>query len=127
MRFRIALIVLVAASLACGQRVLTPTPTPTAQPSPTASPTRTPVPTAEATASETETGGDVAIVRQPTVNVRDAAGGDPTGDYVVAGQEVTVLETVTMENGDEWVRIAEPAGWIFAGCLEGSERGCAAE
>jgi hypothetical protein len=114
------------ASIAClmsAAQLETPTPVPSLSPSATPAPTVTPTPHEPHEGDVSET----AIVRQPTVNVRDAAGGDPTGDYVVAGQEVTVLETVTMENGDEWVRIAEPAGWIFAGCLEGSERGCAAE
>lgn len=63
-----------------------------------------------------------AIVRQPIVNVRDAAGGTPTGKYIYAGQSVTILE----RDGD-WIRIAEPPGWVFAGCLEGSERKCIAK
>jgi hypothetical protein len=103
---------LVAVQLACAVPVGTALP-----PSPTATVTRTPK------ASVTAEDVTIAIVRQPTVNVRDAAGGDPTGEYVTAGQEVTVLEV----EGD-WVRIADPAGWIFIGCLRDlSEKGCTAK
>jgi hypothetical protein len=114
---------LVAASLACAVQVPgTPVMT-TAQPQRTS-----PVPTASAVSpTATEEGArNIAVVRQVSVNVRDAAGGNPTGEYVYQGQELTVLEVVTLENGDEWVRIADPAGWVFAGCLEGSEKGCVA-
>jgi SH3-like domain-containing protein len=120
-----AILTLILLSLACGQYV-TPTPAvsavePTPSPLP-ATPTRRAVPSATAEA-DVQT---IAVVRQPVVNVRKAAGGDPTGEYVYAGQEVAVLETATIEGG-EWVRIADPEGWIFAGCLEGSQRGCIAE
>jgi hypothetical protein len=101
------------------QTTVTPTAAPTSSP---------PVPTASVvppTATE-EGARNIAVVRQVSVNVRDAAGGNPTGEYVYQGQELTVLEVVTLENGDEWVRIADPAGWVFAGCLEGSEKGCVA-
>jgi hypothetical protein len=102
---------------------------PNSTPNALATPRRTPpVPTASAvppTATE-EDARNIAVVRQVSVNVRDAAGGNPTGEYVYQGQELTVLEVVTLENGDEWVRIADPAGWVFAGCLEGSEKGCIA-
>jgi hypothetical protein len=64
-----------------------------------------------------------AIVRQVSVNVRDAANGDPTGEYVYSGDEVVILEI----DGD-WVRIQEPDGWVYVGCLEGlSKKGCIAK
>jgi hypothetical protein len=112
----LAVVALVA--IACQQAVIVPTVTSTPAPVPTA-----PVKPTEAsvTAQDVQT----AIVRQPTVNIRDAAGGDPTGEYVTAGQEVTILETSV--DGD-WVRISEPAGWVWAGCLEGlNEKGCITE
>ena len=65
--------------------------------------------------------------RKLLVVVRLNLDGDPTGEYVYAGDRVTVLATATDAEGGEWVRIAEPAGWIWAGCLEGSQRGCIAE
>jgi hypothetical protein len=119
----LALIALAVLQSACVMSALQTTVTPTA--APTSSP---PVPTASVvppTATE-EGARNIAVVRQVSVNVRDAAGGNPTGEYVYQGQELTVLEVVTLENGDEWVRIADPAGWVFAGCLEGSEKGCVA-
>jgi hypothetical protein len=112
----LAVVALVA--IACQQAVIVPTVTSTPAPVPTATvkPTE-----ASVTAQDVQT----AIVRQPTVNIRDAAGGDPTGEYVTAGQEVTILETSV--DGD-WVRISEPAGWVWAGCLEGlNEKGCITE
>jgi hypothetical protein len=119
-------LVLVLSSLACMEQVATPAPAVSPSPAPTASPapsaTIAPSVTPRATAEDVQS-ATVAIVRQPTVNVRDAAGGDPTGEYVTAGQEVTVLEI----DGD-WVRIAEPEGWLFIGCLRDlSEKGCLAE
>jgi uncharacterized protein YgiM (DUF1202 family) len=120
-----AILTLILLSLACGQYV-TPTPavsaaetTPTPSPLP-ATATRRAAPSATAEDVQSVT---IAVVRQPVVNVRKAAGGDPTGEYVTAGQEVTVLEI----EGD-WVRIENPAGWLFIGCLRDlSEKGCIAE
>jgi hypothetical protein len=121
-----ALIVLALSALACGQYVGTPTPVPTPTP-PRPTPTPSAVPTDTPRATEAAAVNDTAIVRQVSVNVRSEPGGVATGEYVYQGQELTVLDTVMLENGDEWVQIAEPAGWIFSGCLEGSERGCVAE
>jgi hypothetical protein len=120
MRLRAALIVLAFLQLAClmsAAQIPTPTvPPPSATLPP---PAATGTPSAVATVEDVDT----AIVRQVSVNVRDAAGGDPTGEYVYAGDRLTVLEI----DGD-WVRIEQPAGWIFIGCLEGlSEKGCIAE
>jgi uncharacterized protein YgiM (DUF1202 family) len=115
----LAILALILASLACQQAVIPLTLTPTVPPTLTPSPAPARV-TPSATA-EDET--DTAIVRQPVVNIRNAAGGDPTGEYITAGQEVTILEM----DGD-WVHIAEPPGWVYIGCLEGlSEKGCIAD
>jgi hypothetical protein len=115
-RFLLSMTVLVVMSLACAVPVGAP-PTPSLIP---ATPTRRAVPSATAEDVQSVT---IAVVRQPVVNVRKAADGDPTGEYVTAGQEVTVLEI----EGD-WVRIENPAGWIFIGCLRDlSEKGCIAE
>jgi hypothetical protein len=120
-------LVLVLSSLACMEQVVTPTPTVSAvAPTPSlvpATPTRRAVPSA--TAEDVQTNS--AVVRVPIVRVRVEPGGASTEQYVYAGQQVTVLENVTTEDGGEWVRIADPAGWIWAGCLEGSEKGCVAE
>ena len=121
MRLQAVLIVLALASLACMEQVATITPSPT----PTASPTApaTPSPTAPPTASATELSEQVATVKQPVVRVRDAADGTPTGEYITAGQTVTIVQIV----GD-WVQIAEPEGWVFVGCLENlSKKGCIAD
>jgi hypothetical protein len=119
----LAILAAILANLACVMSAAQfPTATPPVSPSPSPVPTASAVPP---TATE-EAARNIAVVRQVSVNVRDAAGGNPTGEYVYQGQELTVLEVVTLENGDEWVRIADPAGWVFAGCLEGSEKGCIA-
>jgi hypothetical protein len=122
-RLEILLLSLILVSLACQIQVpgaVTPSSSPT--PPPSASPS--PVPTLTATPRATEAAADtVAIVRQVSVNVRDEADGVPTGEYIYAGQEVTILEI----DGD-WVRIADPAGWVYIGCLENlSEKGCTAK
>jgi hypothetical protein len=128
-RVVLALAVLALAFIAC--RKATPCELDPSQcPSPTpAASTRAPLPTPTAervTATFTPMIPVIvqtAIVRQVSVNVRDAANGDPTGEYVYSGDEVVILEI----DGD-WVRIQEPAGWVFIGCLENlSERGCIAE
>jgi hypothetical protein len=125
LRPALAIGVLVLVSLACGQYV--PTVTPTAQVTPEPQEVATQTATLPPTPSPVPTAADVAdtvIVKQPIVRVRDAADGDPTGDYVTAGQEVNVLEY--SEDGD-WARIAEPPGWVWAGCLEGvNDKGCEA-
>jgi uncharacterized protein YgiM (DUF1202 family) len=89
---------------------VSPTPPPSASPSP--------VPTLTATPRATEAAADTAVVRAAVVNIRAIPGGAVVGQ-VEAGQEVTVLET----DGD-WVRIE--GGWIWGGCLVGSEKGCEA-
>jgi hypothetical protein len=105
---------------ACNPYLPTPTPTPSPVP---ATATRRAAPSA--TAEDVQTNS--AVVRVPIVRVRVEPGGASVEQYVYAGQQVTVLETVTTEDGGEWVRIADPAGWIWAGCLEGSDKGCVAE
>jgi hypothetical protein len=119
-RTMLAVCVLMLSALACGEFVSTSTP----QATPTPPPSASPVPTLTATPRATEAAADtqVAVVRQPVVRVRDAADGLPTGDYITAGQSVTILRV----DGD-WVQIQEPPGWVYIGCLEGlSEKGCEA-
>jgi uncharacterized protein YgiM (DUF1202 family) len=118
-RIVLALSVLALSILACGQYVPTVTPTPAVSETPS-SPTPTPAPTATERPRTTEEAADVqtATVRAALVNVRANPGGEVIGQ-VEAGQEVTVLET----DGD-WVRIE--GGWIWGGCLVGSDRGCEA-
>lgn len=119
----LALALLVIASLACGTYVPTVTPTaPAVTDTAISIITSTHSPTVTATASETAQ-AQMATVKQPVVNVRDAKGGKPTGKYITAGQSVKIVEI----SGD-WVHIADPDGWIFIGCLDGlSEKGCQAE
>jgi hypothetical protein len=110
MRLRAALIVLTLAALACGEFVGTPTPTPpapaTSPPSPTAAATVTPQATGTASADV-----QTAIVRAALVNVRANPGGEVVGQ-IEAGQEVEIVGCV-----DGWCEIAEPAGYVFQGCL----------
>jgi uncharacterized protein YgiM (DUF1202 family) len=111
-------IVLALAQLACimsAMQVPTATPTPTATPVPTA--TITPFPAAE--------DGQTAVVRAALVNVRQSPDGEVVGQ-VEAGQSVTVLG---YSDDGEWAQIeaAEISGWIFAGCLQGSSKGCIAK
>jgi hypothetical protein len=56
------------------------------------------------------------------VNVRDVANGNPTGEYIYAGQSVTVLEI----DGD-WAHIAKPDGWVWRGCLSDNPDGLGCE
>jgi SH3-like domain-containing protein len=123
-RILIALAVLALGMLACGQYVtLTPTPNalvmvPTAT-IPAATRTAT-VPTATVDTPNAET----ATIVQAVVTIRDAPNGEPTGDYLKAGETVTVLRCV----GD-WCRIKEPLGWVYRGCLSDNpdELGCTAK
>lgn len=80
-----------------------------ATPSPTPAP-RTATPAPEATQSIT------ADVMAAIVRVRVEPDGKPVTpeQYVYAGQSVTVLE---YSDDGEWVRIAEPAGWVWRGCV----------
>ncbi len=97
---------------------------PTATPASIDTMTPTPRPSSTATAQPTATadGAQIVTVSQPVVRVRLTAGGDPTGEYLTAGQSVEVLEIV----GD-WARIAEPAGYVWVGCLDGiSDKKCEA-
>jgi uncharacterized protein YgiM (DUF1202 family) len=122
-RVLLAIIVLVIASLACGTYV--PTVTPTAAPSATPTPTATPVPTATVTPFPAAEDGQTAVVRAALVNVRSSPDGEVVGQ-VEAGQSVTVLG---YSDDGEWAQIeaAEIGGWIFSGCLQGSEKGCVAK
>lgn len=119
-RLFLALVALSLASWACNQPVpgsATVSPTQIL----TATPTARPTATASPAPSED---GETAIVRQPVVRVRGAAGGLPTGEYVTAGQSVTILGFD--ETGD-WAQIENPPGWVWAGCLEGvNKKGCEA-
>ena len=118
-----AILTTVLASLACGQQVvITPTVSPeiTLTDNTPTRPTSSPVPPATEPATQAAT----ARVIAGAVNVRHSPDGDPTGEYVYSGMPVTVLEY--SEDGD-WVRIAEPAGWVYIGCLSvDTERKCEA-
>ena len=116
-----ALIVLVLATLACGQYI---TPTPEAIP-PTSAATRQPTlsPTGTAVPSATAEADDTAVVRAAAVNVRNAPDGSEVVGQLVAGTDVLILEI----DGD-WAHIAEPDGWVFVGCLSISDgKGCLAK
>jgi uncharacterized protein YgiM (DUF1202 family) len=113
----LAVCVLILSSLACGQYVGTPTPAPTTLP-PSPTPAATVTPQATGTAEDVQT----AIVRAALVNVRTSPGGEVVGQ-IEAGQEVEIVGT----DGD-WVQIADPEGWVWAGCLSGiNEKGCTAK
>ena len=126
MRQWIFILALVAASLACGQYI---TPTAEATPSPTAPATLAPSATPTQPApSRTAEAGEVATVKAALVNVR----AEPAGEVVrqlEAGQAVTVLDIVTLENGEQWAQIETEgaAGYVFLGCLSiGEGKGCVA-
>jgi hypothetical protein len=122
-KYLVAVSILVAASLACGQIVSTPTPT-AATGTPAVS-LPSPVPTASAVPpTATEEGVQTARVRQYSVNVHELAdAASAVTGWVYADDVVTVLEC----DGD-WCKIAEPPGWVYRGCLTGYEegRGCEA-
>lgn len=127
MRGRIAFLVLCLAILACGQYI-TPTATvsQTAIPATdtgTAAPARTQTPADTGTPSKTDT-GNTAMVVPVSVNVRSEPDGDPTGEYLNAGDTVTIVRCV----GD-WCKISKPVvGWVFKGCLTiDSDLGCTAK
>jgi hypothetical protein len=125
-----AIVILALAALACGQYI--PTVTPTAAPSATPTPTATPVPTATVTPFPAAEDGQTAVVRVASVNVRQSPcdkNGENCGTVlgqVFDGQSVTVLG---YSDDGEWAQIetAEISGWIFSGCLQGSEKGCVAK
>jgi uncharacterized protein YgiM (DUF1202 family) len=119
-RVLLVITVLAFAQLAClmsAMQVPTTTPTP--------SPTATPVPTATVTPFPAAEDGQTAVVRAALVNVRSSPDGEVVGQ-VEAGQSVTVLG---YSDDGEWAQIeaAEIGGWIFSGCLQGSEKGCVAK
>jgi hypothetical protein len=121
-RILITLTVLALGVLACGTYI-TPTPTPNATetlPTRTATALLTPTPNALGTTTPVWT----ADVAQPVVTVRDAPDGEPTGDYLSAGETVVILRCA----GD-WCRVKNPAGWVFRGCLSDNpnELGCSAK
>src|SRR5512138_2488454 len=99
-RFRFALMILVAVTLACNQAIPT---TPTIPPTATRLATKTP----EATATSQR----MALVAEPLVNVRTQPGGVVIG-ALRAGDEVEILECT-----GNWCRIRRPAGWVWQGCL----------
>jgi hypothetical protein len=112
-------VVILLSSLACsiqkgGSVATTPVTTPTTVPAD--------APTATATPRATEAAVDTAVVRAVSVNVRQIADGDPTGEYVYAGQSVVILQCV----GD-WCQIEEPAGWVWRGCLSDNPDGLKCE
>jgi uncharacterized protein YraI len=83
------------------------------------------VPTATVTPFPAAEDGQTAVVRAALVNVRSSPDGEVVGQ-VEAGQSVTVLG---YSDDGEWAQIeaAEISGWIFAGCLQGSSKGCTAK
>jgi uncharacterized protein YraI len=105
--------------MACVQPI--PNVTPNALVTHSATATATPEPTVTATAAD----GQTAVVRAALVNVRSSPDGEVVGQ-VEAGQSVTVLG---YSDDGEWAQIetAEISGWIFSGCLQGSEKGCVAK
>ena len=121
---------LLLSTLACGQYI-TPTPdnsptTAVTTPAPaTLAPSATPTQPAP---SRTAEAGEVATVKAALVNVR----AEPAGEVVrqlEAGQAVTVLDIVTLENGEQWAQIETEgaAGYVFLGCLSiGEGKGCVA-
>jgi hypothetical protein len=116
-RVLLSMTALLVMSLACQQVVVTPTLSPTLTrilATPTAVPSASPAPLTDTV--------KVVVVRQASVNVRNAANGDPTGEYIYAGQSVTVLEI----DGD-WVHIAKPDGWVWRGCLSDNPDGLGCE
>jgi serine/threonine-protein kinase len=117
------LLVLVLSSLACMEPVATITPEPTATPPPSPSATAAPSATPTATRTPADVQTTSATVRAALVNVRAEPGGEVIGQ-VEAGTDVLVIGT---DDSGDWVQIAEPAGWLWGGCLEGSTRGCEAE
>jgi uncharacterized protein YraI len=113
---------LVLSMLACAVQVGAPAPT---TPDNTPTSTATPVPTATVTPFPAAEDGQTAVVRAALVNVRSSPDGEVVGQ-VEAGQSVTVLG---YSDDGEWAQIeaAEISGWIFAGCLQGSSKGCTAK
>jgi len=118
-RLYVALLVLVLVSLACMEPIVTTTPTTTPAPAvlaPTVTTTPTLLPSPTATLSP-----DVAQIVAPVVNVRAKPDGDVIGT-LKAGDAVTVLRCGTDPEADDyrWCSIAEPAGWVWQGCLSGN-------
>ena len=119
----LTLLTLSLASLACSLQVSSrvtnaeaalPTPTPTTLLTPTTAPTQ-----------ELGESSWTASVELPTVNVRKTAGGDPTGAYLAAGDQVEILRCTV-----RWCQISKPVrGWVFRGCLSDNPKklGCEAE
>jgi hypothetical protein len=103
-RIHLVIIVLVAASLACNQVVITAVPTAVSPATRTAT---VPTTITEPTATRQWT----ATVSQVQVNVREEPEGAVIG-YLRAGDTVTILECDGL-----WCRIEEPSGWVFRGCL----------
>ena len=104
----LAISVLALSVLACGKQIVT-TPTTTPAPAviaPTVTVTPTPIPSPTATLSP-----DMAQIIAPTVIVRQTPDGAVIGT-LKAGDAVTVLSCA-----DDWCEIAEPAGYVFPGCL----------
>jgi hypothetical protein len=90
---------------------------PTATPSATATMTPSPVPTV--TAQPTQ--APLTAVSRGTVWIRNSPGGKRTGEYLSAGDVVTVLSCQT-----DFCNIERPFGWVFRGCLKdlAEGRGC---
>lgn len=62
----------------------------------------------------TATRSQTAKVRQPVVNVREEPNGDPTGDYLSAGDQVQIVEC-----SEFWCQISKPVkGYVWRGCLD---------
>ena len=110
---RIFILVLVLASLACGQIVTTPIPTAVIAITQTPTVAPTPIPSPTVTLSP-----DMAQIVAPTVNVRQTPDGTVIGT-LKAGDAVTVLGCGTDPEADDyrWCSIAEPSGYVWQGCL----------
>lgn len=115
-------VLLVLSALACSVPVrsqavpTTPTTTVAATQEPTTTPVTTPITTPQSW---------TASVELPTVRVRALPNGDPTGDYLAAGDQVEILRCTV-----RWCQISKPVrGWVFRGCLSDNPKklGCEAE
>lgn len=115
------LLVLVLSSLACGQIVLTPTPTAPAAPVASSSPA--PLPSTPALI-RTAAAVQLAVVVPAAVNIRSSPGGDVVGT-LRAGDAVRILQCDYNICGDEWSRIeaGDLSGYIFSGCLSVNPQG----
>ena len=116
MKIRLAILALILASPACVVSAFPVTITSIPVLAPTVMLTATVLPSPTATLSP-----GLAQIVAPTVNVRQTPDGAVIGT-LKAGDAVTVLRCGTDPEADDyrWCSIAEPAGWVWQGCLSGN-------